>query len=533
MKSTIPTPAALLFFTVMSFLAVSFSFAAPTTDPDNDPTQEAAAGDSWVIDSGESWNENIATKQGLEINKGKATPTETQATFTSVLKRYDVKRSAKSIRFEQSPEWLNWSPAGNIGPVNLGDAPVFLSLGPNNYWMFGRYGSKKSKRGKKNKGAKSKSGNENFTPQDATLEGFEVPLKTTPFAHQFDAPGALKPKQGGYHAWQSKDMVNWVHHGSITNAEGKWMTTAEHADGKAYFYYDFPNDQDPHVYVDSDLFDGMPGENMGMAYKDPSDGSDCAIIRDLDGKFHLILEDWSPINARKHAWDSPLAAHAVSPDGLKDFKALAPPVDERTTPTGETKTYKHPHWVKENPERFKTNVAEYEVHKPEQNAYGDWAAISIGGRYYMFCDFDPAEKKKMSVGWFTSSSIDEQFEWCGEIGEGHPDPDVMFAEGKFYLATQQKEDFISPGPWVEDVEVRVGVDTDNDQTIDQWTEWTKVKETYDYIEGFSKQVAKTPAQVDLSSLPEGFGFQFEVKLNDTTENRSKPILETVELMFGG
>jgi len=137
----------------------------------------------------------------------------------------------------------------------------------------------------------------------------------------------------------------------------------------------------------------------------------------------------------------------------------------------------------------------------------------------MFCDFDPAEKKKMSVGWFTSSSIDEQFEWCGEIGEGHPDPDVMFAEGKFYLATQQKEDFISPGPWVEDVEVRVGVDTDNDQTIDQWTEWTKVKETYDYIEGFSKQVAKTPAQVDLSSLPEGFGFQFEVKLNDTTENR--------------
>ena len=109
MKSTIPTPAALLLFTVMSFLAVSFSFAAPTTDPDNDPTQEAAAGDSWVINSGESWNENIATKQGLEINKGKATPTETQATFTSVLKRYDVKRSAKSIRFEQSPESVSYT----------------------------------------------------------------------------------------------------------------------------------------------------------------------------------------------------------------------------------------------------------------------------------------------------------------------------------------------------------------------------------------------------------------------------------------
>ena len=73
----------------------------------------------------------------------------------------------------------------------------------------------------------------------------------------------------------------------------------------------------------------------------------------------------------------------------------------------------------------------------------------------------------MSVGWFTSRSIDEPFEWCGNIGKGHPDPDVMFAEGKFYLATQQKDDFVSPGPWVEDVHVRVGVDTDNDKQIDK------------------------------------------------------------------
>ena len=112
-----------------------------------------------------------------------------------------------------------------------------------------------------------------------------------------------------------------------------------------------------------------------------------------------------------------------------------------------------------------------------------------------------------------------------------PDPDIMFAEGKFYLATQQNEDFVSPGPWVEGVEVRVGVDTDNDQTVDKWTEWTKVKETYDYIEGFSKQVSKTPAELDLSSLPAGFGFQFEVKLKDTTKNESKPILDKVELLL--
>ena len=196
-------------------------------------------------------------------------------------------------------------------------------------------------------------------------------------------------------------------------------------------------------------------------------------------------------------------------------------------------TYTHPHWVKENPERFKTNVAEYEIHEPEQNAFGDWAAISIGGQYYLFCDYDPAAEKKMSVGWFTSSSIDKQFTWCDNIGKGHPDPDIAFAEGKFYLATQQREDFTSPGPWVETVTARVGVDTDNDSKIDKWGEWSEVKETYDYIPGFAKQVKKIPAQLDLSGLPAGFGFQIEVKVEDSTENKSKPMIEGIELDFKG
>ena len=370
-----------------------------------------------------------------------------------------------------------------------------------------------------------------FKPQPATLAGFNFPLKTTRFANQFDAPGGLKPRLGGYHAWQSKDMVNWVHHGPITEKASAWMTTAEFADGKAYFYYDFPNDQDPHVYVDTDLFDGTPGENKGMAYDDPSHGSDCGIIRGLDGQFHLILEDWSPINAQRHSWDSPLAAHAVSPDGVQNFKLLKPPVDHRTKPTGRIGTYRHPHWVKEHPERFKTNVAEFEIHEPEQNAYGDWAAISIGGQYYLFCDYDPADGKKMSVGWFTSRSINEPFKWCGNIGQGHPDPDIMFAEGKFYLATQQKTDYVSPGPWVEQVEVRVGVDTDNDGTINEWTDWQTVKERYDYIKGFAKQVSRSPARLDLSDLPAGYGFQFQIKIKDTTNNPSKPILDHVTLAF--
>ncbi|WP_145062826.1 glycoside hydrolase family protein [Adhaeretor mobilis] len=488
----------------------------------------AEASEAWVIDSQAQWEEAIpaepgSAKSGLELKDGVASPTGNSATLQSALKTFDKKHSAQSIVFEQSPEWLNWEPTENLGPVNLGDAPVMLSLGPDNYWMFGRYMKESKKDGK--------SPLPPFTPEPATLEGFDIPLKTTKFPNQFDAAGGLKKGTGGYHAWQSRDMVNWVHHGPITESVGKWMTTAEFADGKAYFYYDFPNDQDPHVYVDADLFDGLPGDNKGMAYDDPSHGSDCAIIRDLDGKFHLIVEDWSPINARTHAWDSPLAAHAVSPDGIQDFKLLSPPVDERTKPTGQIGTYNHPHWVKENPERFMTNVAEYEIHEPEQNAYGDWSAICIGGQYYLFCDFDPAEGKNMSVGWFTASSIDGPFSFCDSLGKGHPDPDICFAEGKFYLATQMKTDYVSAGPWVESVEARVGVDTDGDGSVDHWGDWQRVKETYDYTPGFAKQIQKTPASIDLSDLPAGFGFQFEVKVTDTTENKSKPKLDKVTLTF--
>ncbi|TWU55870.1 hypothetical protein [Rubripirellula reticaptiva] len=95
----------------------------------------------------------------------------------------------------------------------------------------------------------------------------------------------------------------------------------------------------------------------------------------------MIYEDWSPIHANSHSFDSPLAGHAVSKDEKGDVKILAPAVDERTNLTGVIKTYKHPHWVVESPERFKSDIGEYEVHLSEQNAYGDWASICIDGQY--------------------------------------------------------------------------------------------------------------------------------------------------------
>jgi len=328
-------------------------------------------------------------------------------------------------------------------------------------------------------------------------------------------------------------MVNWVHHGPVSDTEARWMTTAEQVGDKTYFYYDFPNDQDPHLIIDDDLTDGKMGKKMGMAFKDPSHGSDSAIIRDLEGKFHLILENWDPIKASVRSWDSPLASHAVSDNGIDNFKLLEPAVDYRTEPTGKKDTFKHPHWAKEDPANYKSGVAEYEIYKPEQEAYGDWAAIAIGGQYYLFGDYDPVGAHgaaHMKTCWFTASDINKPFKFCGKIGTGHPDPDIIFAEGKFHLISQT-DDFTSTGPWVDGVEVRVGVDTDNDKTIDKWTEWTTVKESYSEVKGFAKQVATAPAKADLSSLPDGHGFQFEVRLTDKTKNDVKPVLDQISLEF--
>lgn len=472
---------------------------------------------AWVVDTQSQWHMAL-DKNGLLIEDGLASPTSKHAGYLSMLQRFDDKRNAKNLTITQSPNWLNWQPIENLGPANMQDAPVFLSLGPSNYWALGRYGTK----------GKPK----NFVAKPASLKGFEdSQLLTTSWPNQFDAPGGLEQGLGGYHAWQSRDMTNWVHHGPVTPRFAKWVTSAEHANGKTYIFYDFPNDQDPHVFEDDNLFDGKPGKNLGLAFNDPSDGSDAGFIRDLKGNYHVIYEDWSPIKARNRSWDSPLAGHAVSEDGPLGYKLGQPAVDHRTNPTGKFGTYMHPHWVKEDPKRFKTNEVRYEVHEPEQPAYGDWAVIAIGGQYYLFGDYDQAGSHQMSTAWFTSDDINKPFTFCDHIGKGHPDPDIGFAEGRFYLFTQQKTDYVSPGPWVETVEARLGVDTDNDGGIDQWTNWQEVKETYDYTEGFSKQVAKTPATLSAADLPAGYGFQFELRLKDTTENKSKPTIDKVTLSF--
>jgi hypothetical protein len=434
---------------------------------------------SHIVNTQEDWQNFEDTSANLKIESGKLKLTGTSATFSSTITKFTGKKSFESIIIKQDPTWNTWQAISKVTPAEAEDAPIFVPVGAGDYWFLARFAG--------------------------------------------DA-------KNGYHAWHSKDMRSWKHYGPISSAVNRWVTSAEYLDGKFYIYFDKPNDEDPHLIIDSDLTDGKQGQVIGKVLDDPTHGSDMAIFRDDDGTFHIIYEDWSPINPRKNSWDSPLAGHADSPDGINGFlpHEYPPPIDERTTPTGKIKPYKPAtNQLVHGPDQTPYT---YEVHEGPQDAFGDYTMIKVGGQYYIFCDYDSHdEEKSMRVGRWRSNDIAKTFEWDGEIGEGfHPDPTVGFAEGKFYLLVQRNSsDFISDGPWVDGVEVRVGVDTNNDGFINQWTPFTKIKETYAQKEGFVRIVESQPAQLDLSNLSEGYAFKVELKLKK--KDGFLPIIDSVEI----
>jgi hypothetical protein len=94
----------------------------------------------------------------------------------------------------------------------------------------------------------------------------------------------------------------------------------------------------------------------------------------------------------------------------------------------------------------------------------------------------------------------------------------------FYLITQ-KNSFQSPGPWVDGVEARAGVDVDGNGSIDTSTGWQTIREQYTFTSNFIRVVTLTPARLDLSSLPAGYGFQFEFRGDDTVVANVSPIMD--------
>lgn len=425
----------------------------------------------WIVDAAADWTQARSTASNLQLANGFATPTANASSFTSIVKPFPNKRKATKLTFKQSPVWDNWVPLGyDVQTRTGGDAPVFVPVGPQNYYL-------------------------------------------------------LALKDNVYQAWHSTDMVNWTLKGPVVSgAEGRWVTSAEYKEGQFYIYSDFANDHTSRLFLDNDLGDGVPGTLMGAVLARSGSGSDLAAFRDnTDGMFHLIYEDWSPIRARDHSWDSPLAGHTSSPDGRNGFFAdeHQAPVDHRTTPTGTFGSYDHP---------FVSFDPTYEIHTPTQDAYGDWETIKVGEQYYLFGDYEP-HGQSIRLARFTGKSIYGQFDLVGSTDTGgHPDPTIGFAEGKFYLITQVNS-FTSHGPWVDGVEARAGVDVDGNGSIDTWTTWQTVKESYNHTPNFIRVVSLTPAALNLSTLPSGYGFQFEFRVDNTVVANVSPIMDQVEMTF--
>ena len=130
------------------------------------------------------------------------------------------------------------------------NAPVLISHGPNDHWAVAQYRSAEQLvewHQKKVEDAKNRKRKpppplgftlEGFVEEEVTLDGYDEKLITTPLPNQF-RPLKLKPDpnsrpwKSGYHAWHSRDMINWVHYGPTAMAPT--VTTAEYENGKTYF----------------------------------------------------------------------------------------------------------------------------------------------------------------------------------------------------------------------------------------------------------------------------------------------------------
>lgn len=78
--------------------------------------------------------------------------------------------------------------------------------------------------------------------------------------------------------------------------------------------------------------------------------------------------------------------------------------------------------------------------------------------------------------------------------------------------------------------VVVGVDTDGDGEIDEWTDWVEVSESYGRIDGFAKAFSVDPAAMDLTGLPDGYGIQFMYRVGDTEAPIDSVVIESAAVV---
>ncbi|MFP4053721.1 MAG: hypothetical protein ACLFV7_07655, partial [Phycisphaerae bacterium] len=284
------------------------------------PSPASAQVNTVTIDSSDDWTA-AANGGDYTIADGLVTPGQSSATFQSTVRTFDEKQEFHSLTFRQSAGWgaSQWTDVPAKLPLDGGkpigdDAPVFLSPAAGDYWYF----------------------------------------------------NAIKNGQR-YQAWHSTDMENWSER---KDSVGLQINSAEYDNGQFFFHYG--SDKDPSVLVDSNLNNSYSNSSDRTDHGKRFDnrGSDVAAFRDLDGTHHIIYEDWSPfsdpdyphwdaLSANAARWDSPLAGHVSSPDGVYGYaKDDHPaPIDTRSDPT--------------------------------TNAFGDYELIRVGDTYYLFGDYHP------------------------------------------------------------------------------------------------------------------------------------------------
>ena len=171
------------------------------------------------------------------------------ATVRTKLGKFDAKRSATTLTITQSPIWQNWIPIENLGPSNLRDAPVLADDGDRTTTGCSAATAAENRAGRKARRRPPQPAvraprlppwmaSTCPAPDDSVSEPVQCSRRTQ--ARQGRIPRLAEPRHDQLGAPRSGDRRD-----SRNGSPARSMI-----DGVAHIYYDFPNDQDPHVYVD-------------------------------------------------------------------------------------------------------------------------------------------------------------------------------------------------------------------------------------------------------------------------------------------
>jgi hypothetical protein len=94
----------------------------------------------WKVSTTKDWQGFISKSKGVKVADGHAIAQKREVSFTSKLKKFAKPAKLRDIELKQSVEWMNWKPY-SIYNLNMRNAPVLISHGPNDHWAIAQYRS--------------------------------------------------------------------------------------------------------------------------------------------------------------------------------------------------------------------------------------------------------------------------------------------------------------------------------------------------------------------------------------------------------